>query len=121
MRHADIKLTMGVYTDPKLLDVRGGLDALPILSLVADLCSMEFVSETGTGGTGRTVAPTVAPILDSSGQSWTKAILRPAEGSQNSFDVSGSPDMKKGRLSSADNRPKYRGERIRTSDLLNPI
>lgn len=29
MRHSDIRLTMGVYTDPKLLDVRGALDALP--------------------------------------------------------------------------------------------
>ena len=33
MRHSDIRLTMGVYTDPKLLDVRGALDALPTLSL----------------------------------------------------------------------------------------
>src|SRR5439155_11744857 len=33
MRHSDIKLTMGVYTDPKLLDVRGALDALPLLPL----------------------------------------------------------------------------------------
>jgi hypothetical protein len=33
MRHSDIKLTMGVYTDPKLLDVRGALDALPALPL----------------------------------------------------------------------------------------
>jgi integrase len=33
MRHSDIKLTMNVYTDPKLLDVRGALDALPVLSL----------------------------------------------------------------------------------------
>jgi hypothetical protein len=29
MRHSDIKLTMNVYTDPKLLDVRAALDALP--------------------------------------------------------------------------------------------
>jgi hypothetical protein len=33
MRHSDIRLTMGVYTDPKLLDVRGALDALPSLPL----------------------------------------------------------------------------------------
>ena len=29
MRHSDIKLTMGVYTDPALLDVRDALDRLP--------------------------------------------------------------------------------------------
>jgi integrase len=33
MPHSDIKLTMNVYTDPKLLDVRGALDALPALPL----------------------------------------------------------------------------------------
>ena len=33
MRHADIKLTMGIYTDPRLLDVAGALDALPSLPL----------------------------------------------------------------------------------------
>jgi hypothetical protein len=27
MRHSDIKLTMNVYTDPVLVDVRGALDA----------------------------------------------------------------------------------------------
>jgi hypothetical protein len=29
MRHSDPKLTANVYTDPKLLDVAGGLDTLP--------------------------------------------------------------------------------------------
>jgi integrase len=29
MRHSDIKLTMGVYTDPKLLDVRQAVEKLP--------------------------------------------------------------------------------------------
>ena len=33
MRHSDPKLTANVYTDPKLLDVRGALDALPSLPL----------------------------------------------------------------------------------------
>ena len=31
MRHSDIKLTMGVYTDPKLLDVRQAVERLPQL------------------------------------------------------------------------------------------
>ena len=33
MRHSDLKMTMQVYTDPKLLDVRGALDVLPALPL----------------------------------------------------------------------------------------
>ena len=33
MRHSSIDLTMNVYTDPRLLDVHGALDALPVLAL----------------------------------------------------------------------------------------
>src|SRR4029450_12170151 len=33
MRHSDPSLTANVYTDPKLLDVHGALDALPRLPL----------------------------------------------------------------------------------------
>ena len=66
MRHSDIDLTMGVYTDPKLLDVRGALDALPALLLGKNPNEREAVRATGTdGGTAaRTVAPTVAPTPD---------------------------------------------------------
>ena len=35
MRHSTIDLTMNVYTDPKLLDIHGALDALPALPLNA--------------------------------------------------------------------------------------
>ena len=35
MRHSKIDLTMNVYTDPKLLDVAGAMEALPALSLTA--------------------------------------------------------------------------------------
>ncbi len=33
MRHSSIDLTMNVYTDPRVLDVAGALDSLPMLSL----------------------------------------------------------------------------------------
>ena len=33
MRHASIEMSMGVYSDPRLLDVAGALDALPTLPL----------------------------------------------------------------------------------------
>ena len=49
MRHSDIKLTMGVYTDPRLLDIRGAIEKLPALS-------------------GHSVAPPVAPTPGGSGQ-----------------------------------------------------
>ena len=35
MRHSDVNLTMNTYTDPKLLDVAGAMEALPALPLGA--------------------------------------------------------------------------------------
>jgi integrase len=48
MRHSDIRLNMGVYTDPKLFDLQGAVDALP------------SVAPAG----GSFVAPSVAPPPD---------------------------------------------------------
>jgi integrase len=48
MRHSDIKLTMQTYTDPKLLDVRGALDALPALPLDGEKPCDERALATGT-------------------------------------------------------------------------
>src|SRR5436190_902037 len=39
MRYSDIRLTVQVYTDPRLLDVRGALDTLPALPLDAGECA----------------------------------------------------------------------------------
>src|SRR5262249_49729161 len=50
MRHSDIKLTMGVYTDPKLLDVRSALDTLPPLPLQGEPAECAAVRATGTDG-----------------------------------------------------------------------
>ena len=36
MRHSTIDLTMNVYTDPRLLDVAGAMEALPALPLGAN-------------------------------------------------------------------------------------
>ncbi|VTR92750.1 integrase-recombinase protein : Uncultured bacterium genome assembly Metasoil_fosmids_resub OS=uncultured bacterium PE=4 SV=1: Phage_integrase [Gemmata massiliana] len=47
MRHSDIKLTMGVYTDTRLLDVRGAVEKLPTLPL--------------TGGAGATTGAITEP------------------------------------------------------------
>ncbi len=63
MRHSDIRLTMGVYTDPKLLDVRGAVDALPALPLNGDgRQGAEAAQATGTDDEGsRAFAPPFAP------------------------------------------------------------
>src|SRR5207248_11030244 len=67
MRHSDIKLTMGVYTDPRLLDVRGAIERLPALPLPDgdEEPGAGVVRKTGTddlpGGGSGSVAPAVAP------------------------------------------------------------
>ncbi|HEX3313583.1 MAG TPA: site-specific integrase, partial [Gemmataceae bacterium] len=51
MRHSDIRLTMQTYTDPKLLDVRGAVEALPDLPLTGGRpTSDEAIAATGTDG-----------------------------------------------------------------------
>jgi integrase len=88
MRHSDIKLTMGVYTDPRLLDVRGAVEKLPALPLPSGACTAAVVARaTGTddhlrNGSG-TVAPTVAPTQCNRGQfgsfSVTKALTNESQ------------------------------------------
>jgi integrase len=125
MRHSDIKLTMNVYTDPALLDVRGALDVLPPLPLGGELPEKEALQATGTDGDSRhgvhLVAPTVAPTPDNSSTILATAGNPSREDVPNPVGASGSPVKRKGRVSSADNRPSCRGDWIRTSDLLNPI
>ena len=66
MRHSKIELTMGVYTDPKLLDVAGAMDCLPSLSLSEK--QPEAAKATGTYDlTSCAVAPTVARTPDNQG------------------------------------------------------
>jgi len=49
MRHSNPSLTANVYTDPRLLDVSGALDALPSLSLEAGPAeNREKAKATGT-------------------------------------------------------------------------
>jgi integrase len=72
MRHSKLDLTMNVYTDPKLLDVRGALDTLPSLPLGGEQPRGDSLKATGTDGTaGRALAPTLAPTPDKSVQAET--------------------------------------------------
>jgi integrase len=122
MRHSDIKLTMNVYTDPALLDVRGALDSLPALPLQGGQAEGEAVRATGTdGAAARTVAPVVAPTPDNLSATQSTAGKPAGAGVPTTPVVSGSPDKKKGPLSIPDSGPSCRGDWIRTSDLLNPI
>ena len=63
LRHSSIDLTMNVYTDPRLLDVHGALDALPQLPLDQSPQADHRQRATGTDDATaqRVVAPTVAP------------------------------------------------------------
>ena len=63
MRHSTIDLTMNVYTDPKLLDIAGALDELPILPLdgVPATKDANVTTATGTDGLGSRFAPGFAP------------------------------------------------------------
>jgi hypothetical protein len=126
MRHSDIKLTMNVYTDPKLLDVRGALDALPALPLSP---APDAVLATGTAGIMekviRLLAPTLAPTSDKSGHLGVSVVnaIRPGHSAQCSdeFAVSAMPDKRKEPLTFPVNGSSRQGDWIRTSDLLNPI
>jgi integrase len=122
MRHSDIKLTMGVYTDPKLLDVRGALNALPLLPLPGGQPEEEVARATGTDGAARrTLAPTLAPTLDNPGTTLAFPGKAVSTDVLNTLAVSGSGDKRKGSLTSPVSEPSCRGDWIRTSDLLNPI
>jgi integrase len=81
MRHADPSLTANVYTDPKLLDVHGALDALPTLPLVTEQSTMsEQARATGTETYGRfSVALPVALTPDKRGENECSADKTKAE------------------------------------------
>ena len=64
MRHADPSMTANVYTDPKLLDVFGALDSLPILPLDAGPTEERERARaiaTGTCGDGAVALPVALP------------------------------------------------------------
>jgi hypothetical protein len=73
MRHSDFDLTMNVYTDPRLLDVRGAFDVLPALQLDSEQgASSEALRATGTDTYGRcSIAPLVALTDDNGANRWS--------------------------------------------------
>ncbi len=64
MRHSTLDLTMNVYTDPKLLDVAGAVEALPSLPLDAGpQAEAGTLRATGTDDALSLLAPKLAPKL----------------------------------------------------------
>lgn len=61
MRHSSIDLTMNTYTDPKLLDVAGAMEALPALPLDGAPNSERVVAR--ATGTDDRLAAALAPVL----------------------------------------------------------
>ena len=52
MRPSDIKLTMGVYTDPRLLDTRGAVEKLPALPVAGSVASQAAPTPFSSGRSG---------------------------------------------------------------------
>jgi len=67
MRHSTIDLTMNCYTDPKLLDVAGAMDALPALPLSAGP-QREAIVVSATGTDDLTASPLVPTLVPTSGK-----------------------------------------------------
>ncbi len=117
MRHSDIRLTMGVYTDPKLLDVRGAIDSLPTLPLNPGQADIgEAARATGTDDLRQSpLAPVLAPTFDKQGQSWPSPdnaySVEPLEVLSGEKAVTSSPVNAKGPLTSIVNEPSQIGVR----------
>jgi hypothetical protein len=101
MRHSGIRLTMGMYTDPKLLDVRGALGALHDLPL-----DTGRPSERATGTAGPFVPPFVPTEYKPSQMGTIPEKTDPAahsEGVTEGFAVSGCPVKRKDPLTTVVN------------------
>jgi hypothetical protein len=66
-RHSDVNLTMNTYTDPKLVDVAGAMEALPALPLEAGP-QREAVAVRATGTDDLTPSPLVPTLVPTSGK-----------------------------------------------------
>jgi len=92
MRHSNIDLTMNVYTDPRLLDVQGALNALPALVWSPPVIAEPAVMRaTGTDDRNATmesrpaqnsVAPDVAPTTGQRGHFLSFPVIQTKAGDQ---------------------------------------
>jgi len=119
MRHGSIALTMQTYTDPRLLDVAGAMDALPSLPL--DGGEAERQQATGTLD-DRALAPVLAPDWCKRGQTQTDADKAASDADRPTVKGEGAevPENKGFRQPSADADKRRRTGRCgaRTCDLI---
>ncbi len=87
MRHGDPQLTANVYTDPKLLDIHGALDALPALPL--DIGMQERQIATDTASAAAEFAPGFAPKADKREKSWSVRDKRQTDSPERAKESSG--------------------------------
>jgi hypothetical protein len=86
MRHGKLDLTMNVYTDPKLLDVRRALDVLPTLPLDGGFGQPEVARPTGTEGA--LVPAIILPIIgnpDNRSQTGPIAVTASCNGEEGAY------------------------------------
>jgi hypothetical protein len=71
MRHSKVDLTMNVYTDPKLLDVAGAMEALPALPLGLENGQADSarIAAKATGTDDLTPSPLVPVLVPTAGKS----------------------------------------------------
>jgi hypothetical protein len=109
MRHSTIDLTMNVYTDPRLLDVAGAVEALPSLPLDGGSHPERIAAKaTGTNDSRASeLAPTLAPTPDKPRVLQSISTLlsnqRPADAVPEALAVSACPVKRKDPLTTAVN------------------
>ena len=123
MRHSDPSLTANVYTDPKLLDVSGALDALPSLPLDRKpSADSERARATGTetydaGAVALLVALPDDKRCETVSISDKMNTTGPKLAIDDAIDVNAENTNKKARWSSLTSEPSRAGEGIRTLDV----
>ena len=117
MRHSTPVLTANVYTDPKLLDVHGALDTLPLLRL--DGANREQQRLTGTLGLADSLAPTLA-LTEFNPSTLTKRDKLPRNEAGRLLDATGQNVKGRTLPTTLDCPIPSRGDRIRTCDFMVP-
>jgi hypothetical protein len=109
MRHSTINLTMNTYTDPKLLDVAGAMEALPAIPLDGGP-DRERIATKATGTNDyrpSEFAPKFAPTPDKPCKSWSipdnSAAIRGDRGTAGPIAVTACPDKRKDPLTTSVN------------------
>ena len=107
MRHSKIDLTMNVYTDPRLMDVAGAIESLPMLPLRPEGRTSNEQLRTGTDDLQLTLQLTrtsFTGVQEGSSSVNDQMGIR-LLGDDSELDVSSTPVNGKGFLSTSDKKP----------------